>query len=253
MSSERRKQQVRDALASVHDPEIDEPIASLDFVEDVIVNDGEVEVIIRPPTAWCPSNFVFLIAEDMRAAVLALRWVRRFKIRLLDHFAEREITVGINEHRTFASVFPGQAGNSIATLRKAFDGKAFLMRQRNLLRALQKKGLATDTLLAMTVTQAREQVASDEERKLLADYLEKRQAIGIATENQQLILDISGRPISDLQTHLREIRMIAANAAANGEMCRMMVAARQQIAQISGSSAIINIHPKPTIHEETTR
>jgi len=250
MTLERRKQQVREALASVRDPEIDESIASLDFVDDVFVNDGEVEVVIRPPTAWCPSNFVFLIAEDMRAAVLSLHWVQRFKVRLIDHFAEHEITSGINAQRPFASVFPGQAGNRITNLRREFDSKAFLMRQRKLLRALQKRGIATEILLTMTTAQARAQAASDEERTLLADYLEKRQAIGIDAENQRLILDISGRPISDLNAHFREIRMIAANAAANGEMCRMMVSARQQISQMSCSSTVIPIHPKPTIREE---
>jgi len=229
-SRERCKQQVFDAIASVRDPEIDEPVGSLDFVVDVIVDEGDVEVVIQLPTFWCPSNFVFLIAEDMRAAVLGLNWVRRFKIRVVEHFAENEITAGINEGRAFESVFPGQAGGAIEKLRKAFDGKACLMRQRNLVIALQKRGIAAETLLAMTLDRARTQVATDEERQLLAAYLEKREAVGMDPQSGHLVSDLSGRPVSDLNAHLRAIRMIAANAAANGEMCRMLVDARRQIA-----------------------
>jgi len=223
------KQQVLDALAAVRDPEIDEPIGSLSFVVDVIVEQGEVEVIVRPPTSWCPSNFVFLIAEDMRAAVLRLDWVRGFKIKLLEHFSEDEITLGINERRSFASVFPGQAGNSIASLRREFDLKALMMRQRNLLLALQQSGVAADVLLAVTIDQAREILVSDEEQRLFADYLEKANALGIDSSSRRLVSEVSGQPVADLNAHLRKIKVIAANAAANGEMCRMLVTARRQM------------------------
>jgi len=238
-SAERCKQEVLDAIASVRDPEIDESVGTLDFLLDTKIDGADVEVALRLPTFWCPSNFVFLMAEDMRAAVLALGWVRRFKIKIIDHFAENEITDGINEVRSFASVFPGQAGNTIEKLRKDFDGKALLMRQRKLILALQKKGVTAGTLLAMTLDQARSLVATEEERQALCAYSEKRQALGINPQSP-LVLDPSGRPVLDLNAHLREIRMIAANAAANGEMCRMLVDARRQISQASCSRTCCN-------------
>jgi len=261
-SPEQRRQQVLDALAAVRDPEIDEPVDSLRFVCGVRVDGAAVEVIIQPPTFWCPANFVFLIAGDMRAAVLRLGWVQGFRIRLLEHFAGNEIAAGINEARPFACIFPGQAGNALEKLRRDFDGKAFLMRQRNLLLAFQKRGLAAGALLAMTLAEAREQVETGEERQLLAAYLEKRQAIGLAAENSRLVSDLSGCPVSDLAMHLRKIKMIANNAAANGEMCRMLVDARQQNAgfmmqkiQTVHIPAHIPVkrHPQPAMSKEATQ
>jgi len=256
-SPERRRQQVLDALAAVRDPEIDEPVDSLRFVADVRIDGAEVEIVIQPPTFWCPANFVFLIAEDMRAAVLRLGWAQDFKIRLLEHFAENEIATGINEARPFASVFPRQAGNDVEKLRRDFDGKAFLMRQRSLLLAFQKRGIHNANLLAMTLDAAREQVETEEERKLLAAYLEKRQAIGLPAENHRLVLDLCGGPVSDLATHMRKIKMIANNAAANGEMCRMLVDARKQITgpRTVHISAHIPVkkYPQPTSGKEATQ
>jgi len=244
------KQQVLDALSAVQDPEIDESIGSLSFVVDTVITGGDVEVVIRLPTFWCPSNFVFLIAEDMRAAVLRLDWVQNFKLKVLDHFAGNDIATGINQGRPFESIFPNQAGNTIDKLRKEFDSKAFLMRQRNLILALQKRGVAATTLLTMTIDQARSHLTTDEEQKLFTAYLEKRQAAGIRPETHYLVSDSSGCPVSDLNAHLREIRMIATNAASNGEMCRMLVAARQQI---SCSTVPIKRYPKSIISEEAKR
>jgi len=244
-SQDPRKQQVLDALSTVRDPEIDEPIGSLRFVVDVRVDEADVEVTVQPPSFWCPSNFVFLIAEDMRSAVLQLGWVQGFTIKLLEHFAENEIATGINKGYAFENVFPGQAGNSIKKLRHDFDGKAFLMRQRNLLVALQKRGIAADTLLGMTLDQAQAQVATDEERQLLAAYLDKRAAIGINPESRCLVADLSGNPVADLNAHLREIKMIVSGAAANGEMCRMLVDARRQMAGSAAPTQAAPVSIKP--------
>jgi len=255
---EQRRQQVLDALAAVRDPEIDEPVHSLRFVADVRIDGADVQVIIQPPTFWCPANFVFLIAGDMRAAVLRLGWVQDFKIRLLEHFAENEIATGINEARPFASVFPQQAGHDVEKLRRDFDGKAFLMRQRSLLLALQKRGLAAEHLLAMTLDEAHAQLANDEERQLWAAYLEKRAALGLHPENPHLVSDLCGHPVSDLGAHLRKIKMMASSAAANGEMCRMLVAARQQTSACAMPPQAVRIsahipvkkHPHPTTSKE---
>ena len=63
-------ERVLDALAEVHDPELDEPITTLGFVASCEVDrDGDVEVALRLPTPQCAPNFAFLMAADARRVV----------------------------------------------------------------------------------------------------------------------------------------------------------------------------------------
>jgi metal-sulfur cluster biosynthetic enzyme len=48
---------VLSALRDVYDPELDESLVDLQFVDDVRVQDGQVEVVLRLPTFWCAPNF----------------------------------------------------------------------------------------------------------------------------------------------------------------------------------------------------
>ena len=120
---------MRAAIAGVRDPEIDESVAALDFIVGVEVADDVASVSLRLPTFWCPANFVYLMAGEMRRAVLALPWVRGFELRLVDHFAADEINRAMSEGLGFAEAFPAHAEDDLDALRRTFDGKAFLMRQ----------------------------------------------------------------------------------------------------------------------------
>ena len=74
---------VLDALAEVHDPELDEPITSLGFVASCVVSpEGDVEVVLHLPTPQCAPNFAFLMAADARRVVRRLPEVREVTIRL---------------------------------------------------------------------------------------------------------------------------------------------------------------------------
>ena len=65
-----REAEVLARLAAVTDPELDEPVTALGFVERVAVAaDGTVTVDFRLPTFWCAANFAYMMAEDMRDAV----------------------------------------------------------------------------------------------------------------------------------------------------------------------------------------
>ena len=69
---------VLDALGTVYDPELDEPITSLRFVTSCDVSaDGDVDVRLRLPTPQCAPNFAFLMAADARDAVRRLPEVAR--------------------------------------------------------------------------------------------------------------------------------------------------------------------------------
>ena len=69
--------QVLEALGTVYDPELDEPITTLGFVGScVVAEQGDVEVRLRLPTPQCAPNFAFLMAADAHAAVWGVAGVR---------------------------------------------------------------------------------------------------------------------------------------------------------------------------------
>jgi len=64
---------VLQALDSVRDPELDEPITSLGFVASCTVTaDGDAAVRLRLPTYFCAPNFAFLMVADAYDAVSGL-------------------------------------------------------------------------------------------------------------------------------------------------------------------------------------
>ena len=232
--SEAREAEVRETVAHVRDPEIDETVAALQFVVGVEVEGATVTLSIRLPTFWCPANFVYLMGEDMRDAVLALPWVEDFRFRLVDHFAEKEISEGITAHTRFESVFPDESGDGLSDLRRDFAVKNLMMRQKPLIMALRAKGCDDEAILRLRIRDlegGEGQIAT-----LWAACREPRALAGLAgARSDPVICDAKGRAVADIGVHLREIRKIATNAAANGEMCRMLVAARREIGGCSAA------------------
>ena len=61
------------ALATVRDPELDEPITALGFVASCVVScEGRAVVRLRLPTYFCAPNFAFLMVADAYDAVTAV-------------------------------------------------------------------------------------------------------------------------------------------------------------------------------------
>ena len=93
-------------LARVTDPELDEPLTDLGFVERVAVIDNQqVEVGFRLPTYWCSPNFAFLMAFGIRREIETLSWVEGFRVELRDHCFGDEVNAGVNDGRAFNEVF----------------------------------------------------------------------------------------------------------------------------------------------------
>lgn len=225
-----RVMEVRTAIAVVRDPEIDETVAALDFIVGVEVMDDVARVSLRLPTFWCPANFVYLMAADMRRAVLALPWVRGFELRLVDHFAADEINRAMSEGLGFAAAFPAHARDELEALRRSFDGKAFLMRQGVVVGILRRRGMGDAAIVGLTAEGVERMAVGDEEvAAAWAAYWEKWQAVGLVLHSQgRIVVDLDGAAVaaSDLAGHLRRIRGVTTSANANGEMCRMLMAAR---------------------------
>ena len=225
-----REMEVRAAIAGVRDPEIDETVEALDFIVGVEVVDDVASVSLRLPTFWCPANFVYLMAGEMRRAVLALPWIRSFELRLVDHFAADEINRAMSEGLGFAEAFPAHAEDDLDALRRSFDGKAFLMRQGAVVSVLRRRGMSDQLIVETTADRVACMAVSDDELAVAwAVYMEKWEAIGLALNAQGcIVVDLEGAPVAaaDLPDHLRRIRGVTTSASANGEMCRMLMAAR---------------------------
>lgn len=79
-----KEQQVYKQLDKVYDPELDQPLTELGFIDHTKIHDDQVEVVFRLPTYWCSPNFAFIMAEDIRTCVSRLEWVREVKVNLID-------------------------------------------------------------------------------------------------------------------------------------------------------------------------
>ena len=103
------EQAVLAALRTVSDPELDESLVELGFLDRVRIEDeGCVEVVLRLPTFWCAPNFAYLMAFDAREVTLRVPGVRQVRVVLKDHMYSDEISTGISAGQPFDEVFPGQ-------------------------------------------------------------------------------------------------------------------------------------------------
>ena len=229
-----REAEVLACLAAVTDPELDEPVTDLGFVENVTVGaDGAVSIDFRLPTFWCAANFAYMMAEDMRDAVSALPWVTRAVPKLLDHMCAEQVNRGVAQGLEFGAAF-GEAGDddSLANLRTTFRRKAFQGRQEALLRALLEQGLEKAALVAMTVCELeRATVSGTEGANLRRRYLDMRARIGGPAEPDALaFVTAEGASLTEagFDEHLRTLASVRISMEFNGALCRGLLAVRDR-------------------------
>jgi metal-sulfur cluster biosynthetic enzyme len=225
-------------LAQVLDPELDESILDLGFVRSLELRCGHASIALRLPTAWCAVNFAYLMAEDVRHALLDVEDIRRVTVRLGDHCAAKEIEAAVNNGRPFAEAFPGEGAGSLATLRLTFLRKGFLSRQEQLLRELRDAGCSTAAICALRIGEVSMQgdrmvirplgCAPVETRSAAAlqRYLERRAEFALdCSPATPLIVDLEGNPFSEeqLQAHYEAIRTVRVALEANGSFCRALL------------------------------
>ena len=229
-----REAEVLARLATVTDPELDEPVTDLGFVEHVTVGtDGAVAIDFRLPTYWCAANFAYMMAEDMRDAVAALPWVSSVVPNLQAHMCAEQVNRGVAEGVDFGAAF-GEAGHddSLAELRTIFRRKAFQGRQETLLRALLAQDFSKQALVTMTV-QALEGTAIDgtEGANLKCRYLDMRARVGgPAGPDALAFVTAEGAPLTEagFDEHLRALASVRIAMEFNGALCRGLLAARDR-------------------------
>ena len=229
-----REAEVLARLATVTDPELDEPVTALGFVEGVRVGaDGTVAIDFRLPTYWCAANFAYMMAEDMRDAVAVLPWVTQVVPLLGEHMCAEQVNRGVAEGLAFGAAF-GEAGDdeSLADLRTTFRRKAFQGRQETLLRALLAQGVGKAALVAMTLAELEGTgVEGDEGALRKRRYLEIRTRVGgPAGPEAPAFVTPEGAPLSEagFDEHLRALASVRIAMDFNGALCRGLLAVRER-------------------------
>jgi len=249
---------VLERLGQVLDPELDESILDLGFVRALRLHSGHAEIALRLPTSWCAVNFAYLMAEDVRRALLSVESIRRVTVRLGDHCAAEEIEPAVNEGRPFAEAFPGEAAGSLEALRLTFLRKGFFGRQEQLLRALRATGCSTDAICALPLGEVSVEDDASVIRRpgcapveigsaaVFRRYSERRAELGLdCSPTAPLIVDLEGKPFSveQLQAHYEAIRTVRVALEANGSFCRAMLSVqRREAAGPSGHANMGGTH-----------
>jgi len=222
------RQQALDALGSVYDPELDEPITTLRFVSSCEVSpDGDVEVRLRLPTPQCAPNFAFLMAADARRALRRLPGVRAVTVELEDHYTGDEINAALVGGHGFTAAFPGETDDDdLEALRELFTRKALIGRQSKICEGLRRQGAGEQELVEMTVGQ----LPGGPET---ARVMQLRAMLGIPTDaDAPGFVQPNGERIAadQLKRWLRAAQLVRVSLEANGEICRGLLQGRHQLA-----------------------
>lgn len=238
---------IYEAIADVLDPELDEPLVKLGFIDRVQVAGPDVTVVFKLPTYWCAPNFAYLMAADLRTRVQQVPGVRTTRVVLLDHCTEDEVTTGVNRGQSFAEAFPDETleDENLEELRRTFLRKGFLMRQDALLRQMLKVGLDEPTIATLCladlsideptnvafVTVQGQVVRLEGVGHSAAIYLSRRAALHLSLiPEDPLITNDEGQPleVGGLKEFLRRSRSIRMSIMFNTSMCKGLFRTRYE-------------------------
>ena len=231
--------EVWQCLEHVTDPELDEPVTYMGFVEDISVDQQsrKVEVEFRLPTYWCSPNFAFLMAFDIRTAISELPWVHDINVTLNDHcFADR-VNEGVNGSRDFSSVFAEYCdGEDLNALRLNFLEKAFVRRQETVLLGLQSRGYSGASIVNMTL-EAFDAVEfnGDKEARQKPRYRSLLVSRGLAKNPGDpafVTWDHARLSVAGLSDYLASLRGVRINMEFNGALCRGLQSTRYKEVEI---------------------
>ena len=214
-------------LDRVLDPELDESVLSLGFVESVAADtEGNVTVCLRLPTFWCAANFSYLMASDVRRELTGLQGVQSVTVKLAEHFASREVEDGAGPGKTFAEAFPDSGPDTLEETRRIFLLKGYFTRQERLLRALKDSGMPFEEIAALRVG---DMDSVPVEAQTVSRYLERRKELELdCSDAATLIVDATGRaiPAEELEAYYIRARTTRLAMEANGSLCSAMLQSR---------------------------
>ena len=220
------RSRVLEALGTVYDPELDEPITSLRFVTSCDVSDdGDVDVRLRLPTPQCAPNFAYLMAADARNAVRRLPEVRAVTVLLEDHYTGDEINTAVGRGDAFAEAFPGETEGELDALRELFRRKALVARQSRVCEELLAEGATEEEVVALRVADLPDH---PEARRCV----ELREQLGLqGADDSPAFVRPDGEPIAaaDLRLWLRKARLMRTSLEVNGGIWRSLLRIRYDV------------------------
>ncbi|SDG23369.1 Metal-sulfur cluster biosynthetic enzyme [Celeribacter baekdonensis] len=229
---------VWDRLEAVTDPELDEPITDMGFVETVEVSDARtVRVEFRLPTYWCSPNFAFLMAFGIRKEITSLPWVKEMTVHLNDHCFGDEVNEGVNSGRNYHDIFAQYCkGERLDDVVAKFMSKAFDRRQEVVLLGLQALGHRAEDIVSMPLAALqRIEFTGEEELRQMPRYLDLLLSQGLAVNPDDLAFPTwDGQPINAaaLTEHLIHLRSTRINMEFNGALCRGLAKTRYKEVEI---------------------
>jgi metal-sulfur cluster biosynthetic enzyme len=196
---------VEAALATVRDPELDEPVTDLGFVAAVAIDRDTVAVELRLPTFFCAPNFAWMMVADAERALRRVPGVATANVTLVDHFATDELRTT----STFQAAFPGEADAELDDLRRLFARKAFLARQHAVVEALRR--------IPATIAEVPPH----------DPYLARRAELGLDMDPAApFLVTAAGALVTDPDRHLKLARSIRVSIEGNAGLCRGLLATR---------------------------
>lgn len=228
--------QVWEALGTVIDPELDEPVTDLGFVRSVAIEDEGVAVHLRLPTSFCSPNFAYLMASDAQDALARVPGIGRVGVFLDDHHDSDKINAGLAANAGYVGTFGHEADTSLDDLRATFRRKAHTAAMERALMALLKARLRdVEELSRITLGD----LPPGRDRDAL---LRRRADIGLSiAPTDPVLVDDEGAPIPAEQAplRLRRATSVRISMEGNSHFCRGLLATRYADGDVDGITTVI--------------
>lgn len=211
------------ALATVSDPELDEPITDLGFVRSIILDDDGVAVHLRLPTSFCAPNFAYLMASDAQDVLRLVDGIGRVRVMLDDHHDSDKINAGLAADAGYRGTFGEEAEESLGALRRTFLRKAHTAAMERCVEThMKRSGMELGDLHQLTLGD----LVPGKEKKAL---LRRRVEIGLSIcPASRVFVDDEGRPLraEDVPMRLRFAKSVRISMEGNAHFCRGLLATR---------------------------
>jgi metal-sulfur cluster biosynthetic enzyme len=217
------RETVLDALSVVKDPELDEPITDLGFVESLEITDRDVSVRLRLPTSFCAPNFAYLMASDSMDALKSIPDVGKLEVLLDGNTDSDRINSGIAEGLSFVEAYSNEAEEELDELRLMFQVKAHLAALERVMTFLSREyAYVPEQMLELTVGEL-------PEARVVDALLNRRADIGLPNDSDQYILvdDKNNRWDPDsLESQMRFAKATRVSVDGNAHFCRGLLRTR---------------------------
>ncbi|UIJ35414.1 iron-sulfur cluster assembly protein [Allobranchiibius sp. GilTou73] len=219
-----RHDDVRRALDTVIDPELDEPVTDLGFVASLAVDGRRVEVHLRLPTSFCSPNFAWLMVSDAYDAVSAVDGVEHVVVELDDHHDSDLINRGLAAGAGYRGTFKHEALDNLDELRATFQRKAHTAAMERALTAyLRADPMRTEADLAdVRLSDLPDDPGTDA-------LVRRRETLGLPVDADAPVLlnDDGTRPTREQASPvLRRARSVRISVDGNAHFCRGLLATR---------------------------